>query len=138
MNINLLAVQIRQKINEGSDILKSNTATGSYVDALLRSHEDLQRILTNSPENLMAELTRRIIQEWPQPRESRLGWLAKQIGQYLKPIQEINDMLNWKYFTNNVCIPDGGVREIDSRMPVDEFKKALLQKIFNADAVGGT
>ena len=127
MNLDLLADQIRQRINEGSDILKSNSATRAYVDAALRPHEKLRRILIASPEKLMAELTKWIIQSWPQEIP-----IVRQIEQYLKPIGEISKILCRKNFNNDVLIPDGGRRIEDARMPKDEFKKALLQKIFKA------
>ena len=76
----------------------------------------------------MAELTKWMIQNWPQEIP-----IASQIEKYLKPIEEITKILRPKNLESDVRILDGGCREIDERMPIDEFKKALLQKIFKAD-----
>ncbi len=75
----------------------------------------------------MSELTKWIIHSWPQEIPT-----VMEIEQYIKPMREISKILCWKNFTNDVLIPDGGHRVEDIRMPIDEFKKTLLQKIFKA------
>ena len=76
----------------------------------------------------MPELTKWIIKKWPEEIHTIV-----QIGRYLKPVQDINTMLHWKNFSNDVLVPDGGQRMEDIRMPIDEFKKELLEKIFKAE-----
>ena len=126
IRIDQIADHIRLKIAEGTKRLES-FAVQIQVKSTLKSYgvfvENPQTPMT--AETLMTELAKSLIQAWP----GKPAWGFPPVDEQLKPLGDITAILNAEEINKFVCIQDGCVMK-ESRMPPEEFKKKLVQRIF--------
>jgi lambda repressor-like predicted transcriptional regulator len=130
MDINILAEKIRNKISEGSNALK-DTRLRTEVKETLRHNKygNLLQLSQTKPEELMAEFTKFFIVEiWPQRPDLRF----QSIAEYLKPLKEIEEILNPEELNQSVFIRSKSCVVVDDRISIIQFKNSLLGKVFNS------
>ena len=130
MDTNILAEKVRNKISEGSNALKDTRLRTEVKETLLRNrYENLLQVSQTKPGELMAELAKFFIVEiWPQRPDLRF----QSIVECLKPLKEIEGILNLEELNQSVLIRSKSCVVIDDRISVIEFKNSLLKKVFNS------
>jgi hypothetical protein len=134
MNTEIIANEIKTKIAEGAKMLESLPLRMEICDIIERNRyiEDsrLLQELQKTPEKLMTELTKSFMNIWPAPPAS--GFVA--IEELLKPLYDIAAILDRERLEGSVRFETDSCRMKDARMPWQDFKKVLLQRIFTRSA----
>jgi len=75
---------------------------------------------------LAVDLAKVVIEKWPgQP-----GWGYQPIEEKLNPLKDIGALLNSDAVNEFVRVRDNPCVQADSRMPLQDFKKAIWQRLF--------
>jgi hypothetical protein len=126
MNVDIVASMIRGSIEATSKMLNSVPLRMEIDDTTKRNW----RPEKNAPAQMTAAelaafLAKVVIGKWPgQPVA------GQSIEEMLKPLKDIRALLSSDAVNEFVHVRDNPCVEADSRMPLEDFKKALWQRLF--------
>jgi hypothetical protein len=120
--------KIQTEIVKGSEAL-SRMHVRAEINQIIRDstiESEATSLLQMTPGELMVDLAKRSIIIWPCLPE-----LAFQsIQECLRPLKDIANILNSQDVNKSVHVRDDPCVMKDPRMPLNEFKRAILQQLF--------
>ncbi len=127
MNVDIVASRIRGSIEATSKMLSSMPLRVEIDDIRMRNRYAPKDALAQMTDAEVAvDLAKVVIEKWPgQP-----GWGFQTIEERLKPLKDIGALLNSDTVNGFVRVRDNPCVQADSRMPLQDFKKALCQRLF--------
>jgi hypothetical protein len=127
MNVDIVASRIRSIIEETSKMLTDVPLRMEIDDIIARNHYAGKDALAQmTAAELAVDLAKVVIDKWPgQPGEG-----FQTIEEHLKPVKDIGATLNPDAVNQFVRVRDNPCVQADSRMPLQDFKKALCQRLF--------
>jgi hypothetical protein len=126
VNIDNVACSIRGSIEATSKMLNSMPLRMEIEDTITRNwHPEKDALAQMTAAEFGAFLAKVLIGKWPgQPAA------GQPIKEMLKPLKEIGALLNSNAVNEFVRVRDNPCVQVDPRMPLPDFKKALCQRLF--------
>jgi hypothetical protein len=127
MNVDIVASRIRVSIEATSKMLNS-VPLRMEIDGVItqRQYVEKDALAQMTAAELAVFLGKVVIGKWPGQPE----WGFQAIEEKLKPLKEIGALLNSDAINEFVRVRDNPCVQADSRVPLQDFKKALWQRLF--------
>lgn len=127
MNVEIVASRIGGSIEATSKMLNSMPMRMEIDDTITRNwHLEKDAVAQMTAAQLAVDLAKVVIHKWPgQP-----GWGFQPIEEKLNPPKDIGALLNSDAVNEFVRVRDNPCVQADSRMPLQDFKKAIWQPLF--------
>ena len=127
MNIDIVASTISGSIEATSERLTEMSWRMEIDDIITRNRYLKKDALAQmTAAGLAVDLAKVVIDKWPgQP-----GWGFDTIEEKLKPLKDIGTLLSSDAVNEFVHVRDNPCVQVDSRVPLQDFKEALCQRLF--------
>lgn len=127
MNVDIVASRIRSIIEETSKMLADVPLRMEIDEIITRSrYAGKDALAQMTAAQLVVDLAKVVIHKWPgQP-----GWEFQTIEANLKPLKDIGALLNSEAVNEFVRVRDNPCVQADPRVPPQDFKNALCQRLF--------
>ena len=127
MNVDIGVCSIRGSIEATSKMLTDVPLRIEIDDIIARNHYAGKDALAQmTAAELAVDLAKVVIDKWPgQPGEG-----FQTIEEHLKPVKDISAILNPDAVNQFVHVRDNPCVQADSRVPLDNVKEALGQRLF--------
>lgn len=127
MNVDIVASRIRGSIEATSKKLMDVPLRMEIDDVITRRrYVERDALAQMTAAELAVFLGKVVIGKWPAQPE----WGFQPIEEKLNPLKDIGALLNSDAVNEFVRVRDNPCVQADSRMPLQDFKKAIWQRLF--------